>query len=71
MNELANIPLGARRDKDIALDLMKFIALTTGVGKAAAPTAGFQGGAVTRAEDPADHLLQLYARCLSIVQQKQ
>jgi hypothetical protein len=70
MNELANLPLGSRRDQDIALDLMKFIALTTGIGKTATTTAGFQGGTVTRAEDYADHLLLLYGRCLSAVQGK-
>jgi hypothetical protein len=70
MSELANLPLGSRRDQDIALDLMKFIAITTGIGKAASPSAGFQGGTVSRAEDYADHLLQLYGRCLSAVQEK-
>ncbi len=34
---------GTRRDQDIALDLMKFIAVTTGYGRAStSPTAGFQ-----------------------------
>jgi hypothetical protein len=68
MSDLANLPLGARRDQDIALDLMKFIALTTGIGKAAAPSAGFQGGTASRVEDHADQLLHLYGRCLSAVQ---
>jgi len=30
--ELPALPLGSRRDEDIALDLMKFIAMTTGCG---------------------------------------
>ncbi|MGE0406236.1 MAG: hypothetical protein AB7O65_08055 [Candidatus Korobacteraceae bacterium] len=71
MSDLSNLPLGARRDQDIALDLMKFIAMTTSVGKTSTPGAGFQGGtAPSRAEDYAEHLLQLYTRCLSAVQEK-
>jgi len=31
--ETAALPLGSRRNEDIALDLMKFIAMTTGYGK--------------------------------------
>ena len=59
---------GLRRTEDIALDMMKFIAMTTGYGKTGAPGAGFQGGTVNKAEDYASHLLELYARCLSAVQ---
>jgi len=59
---------GLRRTEDIALDMMKFIAMTTGYGKTGAPGAGFQGGTVSKAEDYAAHLLELYARCLNAVQ---
>ena len=31
--ELPALPLGSRRDEDIALDLVKFIAMTTGYGR--------------------------------------
>ena len=59
---------GSRRDEDIALDLMKFIAITTGYGKVGSPGAGFQGNTVSKAEDYARHLLDLYGQCLSAVQ---
>ncbi|MGA3212268.1 MAG: hypothetical protein ABSD20_13260 [Terriglobales bacterium] len=61
---------GARRNEDIALDLMKFVAMATGYGKAGAPGAGFQGGAGAKPEDYAGHLLELYARCLHVVENK-
>ena len=62
-----SLPLGARRNEDIALDLMKFIASTTGTGKAAAPTAGFSGGSEKKPEDYANQLLDLYSRCLNTI----
>jgi hypothetical protein len=61
---------GSRRNEDIALDMMKFIAVTTGYGKIGSPGAGFQGGTVSKAEDYARHLLDLYGQCLSAVQGK-
>lgn len=57
----------SRRNEDIALDMMKFIAATTGFGKTSAPGAGFQGGADNKVEDYATHLLELYTRCLNTV----
>ncbi len=66
-DENASTPAGARRNEDIALDLMKFIAMTTGYGKAAASTTGFQGGTPPKPEDFASHLLELYDRCLKAV----
>ena len=68
MDPLAAI-LGSRRNEDIALDMMKFIAATTGYGKTAAG-AGFQGGTDSKAEDYAGHLLELYTRCLNTVNGK-
>ncbi len=63
--------LGSRRNEDIALDLMKFIAATTGYGKAGAPGLGFQGSVSPNAADEyAQHLLELYGRCLEAVQGK-
>jgi hypothetical protein len=61
---------GPRRNEDIALDMMKFIATTTNYGKTAAPGAGFHGGTETKSEDYAAHLLELYARCLNTVNGK-
>jgi hypothetical protein len=60
---------GTRRDEDIALDLMKFVAVTTGYGKTG-PGAGFQAGGESKAEDYARHLLDLYGQCLAAVQGK-
>jgi hypothetical protein len=61
---------GSRRDEDIALDMMKFIAVTIGYGKTGAPGAGFQGNTVSKAEDYARHLLDLFGQCLAAVQKK-
>ena len=66
--EIAALPLGSRRNEDIALDLMKFIAMTTGYGKTIGTGVGFQGGgAAAKPEDYAAHLLELYGRCLQSV----
>ncbi len=66
--EMPGLPLGSRRNDDIALDLMKFIAMTTGYGKTTGTGVGFQGsGAAAKPEDYATHLLELYGRCLQSV----
>ncbi|HMK31087.1 MAG TPA: hypothetical protein VK473_15500 [Terriglobales bacterium] len=70
MSEVPGMLLGPRRDEDVALDMMKFIAITTSYGKTGAPGAGFQGGAAWRPEDYAQHLLELYTRCLDAVRGK-
>jgi hypothetical protein len=62
--------LGSRRDEDIALDMMKFIAGTTGVGRTGTTSAGFQSGAPSKPEEYAKHLLELYAQCLNTVQRR-
>jgi hypothetical protein len=66
--ETSGLPLGSRRNEDIALDLMKFIAMTTSYGKTTGSGVGFQGtGAAAKPEDYAAHLLELYSRCLQSV----
>ena len=70
MEEGSSISVGPRRNEDIALDLMKFIAVTTGYGKTGSPGAGFQGDTVSKAEDYARQLLDLYGQCLEAVQGK-
>lgn len=71
MNEVPGLALGSRRDEDVALDLMKFIAVSTNYGKSGGPTPGFQGGATKSAtEDHAQQLLTLYTRCLETVKGK-
>ncbi len=59
-----------RRDEEIALEMMKFIANTTGFGRTGTPGAGFQGGTVSRAEDYAKHLIDLYTQCVEAVRGK-
>jgi hypothetical protein len=59
---------GTRRLEDIALDLMKFVALTAGVGKPAS-AAGFQSRP-EKSEDVVDSLLALYQRCRAIVEKE-
>jgi hypothetical protein len=60
---------GGRRNEDIALDLMKFVAMTAGYGKAAAASgAGFGGGGTaSKPEEYAAQLLDLYRKCLDVV----
>ena len=71
MDETTTTGAGLRRQEDIALDLMKFVAATTGYGKTGAPGVGFQGSSLTKAaEEYAGHLLELYGRCLAAVQGK-
>ena len=61
---------GSRRDEDIALEMMKFIAVTTGYGRAGGPGAGFKSAAETKVDDYARHLIELYGQCLAAVQGK-
>ncbi len=62
-------PGGSPRSQDeIALELMKFIAITTGYGKSGGSSAGFSGKPVTRSpEEYADSLIQLFERCRDVV----
>jgi hypothetical protein len=70
MDEPIGAAAGTRRNEDIALDMMKFIAVTTGYGRTSSPGAGFQSGSDSKAEDYARHLLELYGQCLTAVQGK-
>lgn len=60
--------MGQRRNEDIALDLMKFVAAHAEIGKVAG--VGFQNTSATRGEEIAEKLLDLYARCLQAVEGK-
>ena len=62
--------LGARRNEDIALDLMKFVAGTTGVGRPAAGATGFSGSSAAKPDEHVGQLLDLYGRCLKAVNGK-
>jgi hypothetical protein len=58
----------AERSRDeVALELMKFIAVTTGYGKGSSAAAGFQGKPSKSAEEYTDALLQLFEKCRSVV----
>jgi hypothetical protein len=71
MEEGPALHASARRDEDIALDLMKFIAMTTGYGRTTSTGVGFQGtGSAAKPEEYATHLLELYGKCLGAVEGK-
>lgn len=58
----------ATRSRDeVALELMKFIAVTTGYGKGSTAAAGFSGKPTKSAEEYADALIQLFEKCRSVV----
>lgn len=70
MDPISNVGLGARRNEDIALDLLKFVAASSGVGKNAGGAAGFAGAAAPKVEEQVNQLLELYTRCLKAVEGK-
>ena len=61
---------GGRSKDDVALELMKFIAVTTGYGKSSGTGAGFSGKPATRSsEEYAEALIELFERCRKVVGQ--
>ena len=71
MEEGPGLHASARREEDIALDLMKFVAMTTGYGRTTSSGVGFQGtGSASKPEEYATHLLELYGKCRAAVQSK-
>ena len=57
----------ASSKEEVALELTRFIATTTGIGKTAGG-AGFSGGKAPKSpEEQVDALLQLYERCRAVV----
>ncbi len=62
-------PTGPVRSKDeVALELMKFIAMSTGYGKGATST-GYGARPSRTAEEHADALIELFERCRKVVNQ--
>ena len=58
----------ARSQDEVALELMKFIAISTGYGRASQSAAGFSGKPAARsAEEHAEALLELFDRCRRVV----
>jgi hypothetical protein len=54
---------------EVALELMKFIAVSTGYGKGSG-SAGFGGKPTRTNEEYADSLLELFERCRSVVRKQ-
>jgi hypothetical protein len=71
MDQPQNLPGGARRNEDIALDLLKFVSAAAGVGRATSPSTGFVAGPPVKPEDQITQLLELYSRCLRVVKGKE
>ena len=65
-DENIDVLVSARSKDEVALELMKFIAITTGYGKGPTST-GFGGKGPKTPEEYADTLLQLYERCRMLV----
>jgi len=61
-----SIARGPATPDEIALELMKFIAVTTGYGRGT-PTTGFGGKGPRTSEEYADSLIELFERCRSIL----
>lgn len=59
----------ARGKDEVALEMMKFIAMTTGYGKGATGT-GYGAKGTRSAEEYADSLLGLFERCRDVVEKK-
>jgi hypothetical protein len=61
-------PRAALSKEEVALELMRFIAVTTGYGKTSA-AAGFAGktSGPKSLEEQVDALIQLYERCRAVV----
>lgn len=59
---------GGRSKDEVALELMKFIAVTTGYGKSTHSGTGFSAKPGTRPpEEYAEALLELFERCRKVV----
>ena len=66
MAEESSNPVIQRSQDEVALEMMKFIAVTTGYGKGTG-AAGFTGKTTKTPEEYADALLQLFERCRNVI----
>jgi hypothetical protein len=64
--EISTTPSPGRNDNEVALEMMKFIAVTTGYGRGTGG-AGFTGKTIKTPEEYADALLQLFERCRQVI----
>jgi hypothetical protein len=71
MDQPQNSSGGFRSHEDIALDLLKFVAAAAGLGRTTTPSTGFVAGAATKQDDQIQQLLDLYSRCLRVVEGKE
>jgi hypothetical protein len=62
----SGVPTPGRSSDEVALEMMKFIAVTTGYGRGVGG-AGFTGKTVKTPEEYADALLQLFERCRQVI----
>ena len=70
MEQAFSVASLARRNEDIALDLLKFVVTTTGAGRPGTGATGFVAATAPRPEDHLEQLLALYSRCLKVVEGK-
>jgi hypothetical protein len=70
MEQVPTPASGPRRNEDIALDLLKFVAVTAGVGRTATGSTGFVPASASKPEDQVTQLLELYTKCLRVVEGK-
>jgi len=67
--DTSNAATPGRNADEIALEMMKFIAVTTGYGKGGS-AAGFAGKGAKTPEEYAESLLQLFERCRTVVEKE-
>lgn len=70
MDAMNTAGLGARRNEDIALDLLKFVAGVANVGRTGTSSTGFIATGGAKPDDHVAELLELYGRCLKAVEVK-
>ncbi len=57
------------KQDELALEMMKFIVVQTGYGKASGTTTGFGGKGANPPETHADALIDLFRRCRTVVKE--
>lgn len=63
-----NTTSAARRNEDIALDLLKFVAAAANLGGKPSGSTGFAVPSAAKADDQVTSLLDLYTRCREAVE---
>jgi hypothetical protein len=65
-DDSSNAAPPVRNTDEVALEMMKFVAVTTGYGKGGS-AAGFAGKGSKTPEEYAEALLQLFERCRTVI----